>query len=236
MQQVPRSLWGHLHSLLNKGRKRQDDHLLEQVRRVMWYSMPVVYPEWERDSRLYQCEYDKLRKRKGRWIRYVSEMSTTFECLYLLSLTFSDEILSSTSAETRQRYVRRWLNDNTVDYFACVDYGLENGREHYHAIVSFALQGTAAYFGDPVHLTPIRIGRSTFYRISDTSREWTYGFYSIRAVRRDPVSTRKTAFYALKSASYSFKSAKPDGIAKPFHKRGVSHFADVPEDIDLMAF
>ena len=99
--------------------------------------------------------------------------------------------------------------------------------------MSGAPQGTAAYIGDPVPLTPIHIGRSTFYRVSDTSREWTYGFYSIRAIRRDPVSTRNTAFYALKSASYSFKSAKPDGIAKPFHKRGVMHYADALEDIDF---
>ena len=82
MQRVPRSLWGHLHSLLNKGRKRQDGHLLEQVRKVLWHSIPVVYPEWERDIHSYQCEYDKLRKRKGRWLRYVSEMSSTFDCHY----------------------------------------------------------------------------------------------------------------------------------------------------------
>lgn len=233
MQHVSRSLWGHLHSLLNKGRKRQDDHLLEQIRNVLWHSIPVVYPYWERDILSHQREYDKLRKRKGRWLRYVSEMSATFNSLYLLSLTFTDDCLSSTSSDTRQRYVRRWLNDNTVDYFACVDYGLENGREHYHAIVSFSPQGTAAYAVAPVPLTPIHIGRGTFYRIADPSREWPYGFYSIRAVRSDPASQLKTAFYALKSASYSFKSAKEDGIAKPFHKRGAIHFADLPRDIDF---
>lgn len=52
-----------------------------------------------------------------------------------LTLTFNDEILASTSQETRRRYVTRLLKRYCSKYVANIDFGKENGREHYHAIV-----------------------------------------------------------------------------------------------------
>lgn len=233
MRKMTRKVWSLQRHLVHKYELHHNDIALNQLRHVVWHSFPVVYPDYQREMVCFGAEWEKLKKRKGRWLKYVFDMSRSFDQLYLVSLTFDDETLTTTIFDTRKKRVRDWLNDNTVDYFACVDYGLENGREHYHAIVSFAPQGTAAYVGDPVLLTPIQIGRGTFYRIADPSREWLYGFYSIRAIRSDPMSQRKTAFYALKSASYSFKSAKEEGNAKPFHKRGVMHYADALKDIDF---
>lgn len=52
-----------------------------------------------------------------------------------LTLTFKDDILSTTNAKTRRRYVSRFLKANCEHYVANVDYGSKNGREHYHALV-----------------------------------------------------------------------------------------------------
>lgn len=52
-----------------------------------------------------------------------------------LTLTFKDEILASTSQETRRKYVTRLLKRYCAKYVANIDFGKENGREHYHAIV-----------------------------------------------------------------------------------------------------
>ena len=221
---MTRKVWSLQRHLVHKYELHHNDIALNQLRRVMWHSIPVVYPDYQRDMRYIAAEWEKLRKRKGRWLKYVLEMRRTFDELYLVSLTFDDETLANTNFDTRKKRVRDWLNDNTVDYFACVDYGLENGREHYHAIVSFAQTGVRAYYDDRIVLRSEKHGKTLFYRLQD-ERTWPFGFYSIRAVRSDTSDTKRSAFYAMKSASYAFKNAKDDGDKRPFHKRGVQHFS-----------
>lgn len=53
---------------------------------------------------------------------------------WFITLTFSDKALSSTSKQTRRRYVVRCLNKFGI-YVANIDYGSKNEREHYHAVV-----------------------------------------------------------------------------------------------------
>lgn len=52
-----------------------------------------------------------------------------------VTLTFSDEVLASTTKETRRRYVARYLRTQSETYVANIDFGGKYGREHYHAIV-----------------------------------------------------------------------------------------------------
>ena len=223
MQEMTREVWSLTQKLLHKHIKDGNTAALEQVRQNLWYAVPVVYSDWERKMRTYSAEWERQRKRRGRWLHYVEDMSATFNQLYLVSLTFDDICMSNTTAETRQKYVRRWLNANTSDYFACADYGRENGREHYHAIVSFS-QYVGGYLCPLFDLDAIKVRRSNFYRVPE-DRAWAYGFYSIRAIKNDKANRRKSAFYALKSASYAFKSADDKGAAKPFHAKGVEHVA-----------
>lgn len=56
------------------------------------------------------------------------------KCLFL-TLTFTDSTLSSTTPETRRKYVRRFLKSQCPVYVANIDFGGKNGREHYHALV-----------------------------------------------------------------------------------------------------
>lgn len=53
-----------------------------------------------------------------------------------LTLTFYDDVLNSTSPETRRRYVTRFLKQYTNYYVANIDYGKKYEREHYHAVVN----------------------------------------------------------------------------------------------------
>lgn len=56
------------------------------------------------------------------------------QCIWL-TLTFSEEVLKSTSVETRRKYVSRYLKSQSDYYLANIDFGKRNEREHYHAIV-----------------------------------------------------------------------------------------------------
>ena len=56
------------------------------------------------------------------------------DCLFL-TFTFRDKTLNNTSAYTRRRYVKYFLNALNVPYVANIDFGKKNEREHYHAVV-----------------------------------------------------------------------------------------------------
>lgn len=53
---------------------------------------------------------------------------------FFLTLTFTDKMLS-VKAETRRKYIRRFLREQCKDYVANIDFGSINEREHYHAVV-----------------------------------------------------------------------------------------------------
>jgi len=55
-------------------------------------------------------------------------------CVFL-TITFNDKCLNSTTIDTRRQYVKRYLNTFKRDYIANIDYGKENEREHYHALL-----------------------------------------------------------------------------------------------------
>lgn len=83
------------------------------------------------------CEkiYNSFRKRQGRLRKRIENMITNNNCLFL-TLTFTDDVLNSTSFETRKKYVLRFLNNLNCAFVGNVDYGSENGREHYHCVVA----------------------------------------------------------------------------------------------------
>lgn len=52
-----------------------------------------------------------------------------------LTLTFNDKTLKRTTEEQRREIVKRYLRNQSAYYIANIDYGEENGREHYHALI-----------------------------------------------------------------------------------------------------
>lgn len=82
-------------------------------------------------DRLIESKYRKQKKVRDKIAHLVLCDSAIF-----ITLTFKDSVLSKTSAETRRRYVARYLKQNCKEYVANIDFGALNGREHYHAVVS----------------------------------------------------------------------------------------------------
>jgi len=52
-----------------------------------------------------------------------------------LTMTFTDEVLATTSEATRRVYVARWCKTFGADYVANIDFGPKTDREHYHAVI-----------------------------------------------------------------------------------------------------
>lgn len=103
----------------------------------------------------------------------------SFKYPKFITLTFTDEVLAKTSAQTRRKYVTRYLNTFGGDYVANIDYGTKNEREHYHAVVGF----------DLLLDTPI----------------WKYGFSKIQNVRLEEKTETKLAKYVAKLTNHSIK-------------------------------
>ena len=73
-------------------------------------------------------------KRLKRCRNYIKFMFNNGD-VYFLTLTFRNDVLNNTKENTRRTYVQRFLNKYFYYYCANIDYGDQNEREHYHAIV-----------------------------------------------------------------------------------------------------
>lgn len=97
-----------------------------------------------------------------------------------ITLTFTDEVLASTSAKTRRRYVARWLKEHCAVYVGNIDFSPTKQREHYHA-VGYPLDG--------------RIEPKT----------WKYGFCKVKRVRNQDKDAVRTAKYINKFTNHATK-------------------------------
>ena len=112
------------------------------------------------------------------------------------TLTFSDKVLEKTTSQTRRRYVARFLTKHCENYMANVDYGKENGREHYHFI---ALIGNNIEKG-----------------------AWNYGYDSYTKIKIDSKELKKVKNYLLKLNNHSYKaSTKINRIIMNKAKKGI---------------
>lgn len=98
--------------------------------------------DYKRIIEFYGQEYiDKARSinnsnyQRYKRIKHRIEMYLDLGTCVFVTLTFTDEVLRSTNEVTRRKYVSRFLKAVSLHYVANIDYGGENGREHYHAVV-----------------------------------------------------------------------------------------------------
>lgn len=95
-----------------------------------------MYPiEWNECSKISHNDFKRKLRLKKR-IKDIIEEIKEDKYIYFVTLTFSDSTLDSTSAITRRRYVSRFLKDIGLKYVANIDFGGQNNREHYHAVLS----------------------------------------------------------------------------------------------------
>lgn len=203
-------------SLVRKLRRRAAENPVrtEQLNNILWYSEPIVYTNWDILYKRAEYELDKQKAKRRRIRKYIKGMVESYDCLYLASFTFADEFLSSLSSATRLRYLKRWLSDYSLDYYACIDFGAVNGREHYHCILALS----------SCFVTYVDTGKNVYPCLTDKA-SWPYGFCSLRFIKVDSQSLHKTINYAFKASSYAFKNMRSD--IKPFHKRGAKHLGFV---------
>lgn len=177
---------------------KDDPARTEQLNRILWYSYPVVYLNAAVDQRIISKAIANRKQKKKRANAYLKDMACAYDALSFVTLTFDDPSLASTSEQTRKRYVQRWLNQNTRDYYANQDFGKKNGREHYHAVVAF----------------------------NDKIEPWEYGFSKFRKVKdKDENQTSyKLSGYITKLANHAGKL----GTGKCFHKKGMKDVDNLP--------
>lgn len=90
------------------------------------------YPEeWKEAERVNNASYHRTKRLKTK----IENMISSGSCIFL-TLTFTNDVLDSTSELTRKRYVARFLKSVATFYIANIDYGKKKQREHYHAIVN----------------------------------------------------------------------------------------------------
>lgn len=133
---------------------------------------------------------EKRRKRKcrERLFRIIARYGNSD--VFFLTLTFDDNTLSTTNEITRRSYITRFLKYHFEDYVANVDYGDENGREHYHAVVG-GVQWLVKMEGNHNRL------------ICPPERKWRYGFLDIDRVSVN--SEKGLTEYLLKLTSHAVK-------------------------------
>lgn len=73
---------------------------------------------------------------KQRTLRLKKRIASMLEkpCLFL-TLTFNNEYLSKTTSSSRRVAISRFLKQFKVPYVANIDFGAQNEREHYHAVI-----------------------------------------------------------------------------------------------------
>lgn len=186
--------------------KYKDNKLLnDALDRILWHSMPIVYSDFYFDVKTRQRELEKHKKQRYRVRSYIRRMMSQSSRLYLATFTFSDEFDVKDSS-LKKRYVREWLNANTIDYYACVDFGKEKQREHYHAIISVSFDFFEVF------------NKRRRYLDLPSDRRWKFGYSSFRLIGDDSSDPFKSLAYALKASNYAFKNSS--SVVRPFHKRG----------------
>ena len=117
--------------------KLKDKNLSEYQKIDLIAEYDTLFEKFDNDMDLEKTlkDYKKYREKTRRVRRKILKMMVLGSCSFL-TLTFTDAVLSNTTEETRRRYVSRFLKSISTDYVANIDWGKQNGREHYHAVIS----------------------------------------------------------------------------------------------------
>ena len=94
-------------------------HTLSFEEALEWhYYLTEHYPEkYEEARKLNKARYEKLRRVRKRIENMLNNCST----VVFVTLTFTDQVLTETTAETRRKYVARFLKASGGEYIANVD-------------------------------------------------------------------------------------------------------------------
>lgn len=111
--------------------------------------------------RLNDSKYRKAKKVRDKIEKLVESGNAIF-----VTLTFTDITLQNTTIETRRRYVSRYLKANAKNYVANIDFGAQNGREHYHAVVDKDINFNDWYKYGAIKVERVRSTTGDLFRVS----------------------------------------------------------------------
>ena len=143
--------------------KRESTYLNEATGEIV---QMVFYPnyisEWERavsKNPYMDCArtmYNAKARKISRLRKHFSSLIFDSKC-YLVTLTFTDKALATTTEKYRRNLVSRYLSNQCNKYAANIDFGGVNesledkksktNREHYHAITDHAIKPTEWEYG-----------------------------------------------------------------------------------------
>ncbi len=186
--------------LIKRLRWKYKDNLKlnNDLTKIVWWSIPIVY--WrESDNQYADWAIERRHEKKKRINKVLSAMFESYDVMYFLTLTFADKAFENTTDRTRHRYASSFLNAISADYIANVDYGEQNHREHYHAIVK------------------LKNGVN-----KDIFKSWEYGFTNYKKIDTLKMSSDKEAKNKRYLSSYISKLTNHSGklsTGKTFRKR-----------------
>ena len=167
-------------SLLKGASKASYDAFVLQSNDPIYTFMMQHYLDYDGWLKLYQFNHNRYR-RASRLADRVYDYVLSGKAIFL-TLTFRDDVLASTSVETRRRYVSRFLKEQCLFYAANIDFGSRNSREHYHAIV---VPKT-----DSLDL-----------------QRWSYGANKAERVHPSETDIKKTSKYVTKLTCHAIKES-----------------------------
>lgn len=110
--------------------RRSNDDLLSTNDLISWCKEKHLINEFLECFKINQASYKRTNRLKQR----IENMLLSGNCIFL-TLTFNDETLNNTTSKQRRVFVSRYLKTFNCKYVANIDFGKENHREHYHAII-----------------------------------------------------------------------------------------------------
>lgn len=116
--------------------------------------------EFKECRRIFDAQHSRSKRLRKRITTMIEK-----QCLFL-TLTFTDETLNNTSDTTRRRYIVRFLSQFNVPAIANKDFGKENGREHYHAIIQIDKIDYSLYDYGAINGRKVVVGSETDLRLS----------------------------------------------------------------------
>lgn len=136
------------------------------------------YTKRFQDSNL-DCAFLLLESKHRKMIKVREKISDIIlnNNAVFITLTFRDDVLASTTPQTRRRYVARYLKSQGDYYVANIDFSPDIEREHYHAVICSRVNLSA----------------------------WKYGFSSAEKVRAHKNDTARLSKYITKLSLHALK-------------------------------
>lgn len=148
----------------------EDDFYLLQTQKYIELSNDIGTINLDQCHKIDHNKYKRTTRLRNR----VSSLIESGQA-YFITLTFRDDVLESTSEDTRRQFVRRFLKEQSSEYVANIDYGKTTEREHYHAITNCNIE------------------------------EWPYGFSNSKPIAPNLESETKLPMYITKLTHHALK-------------------------------